>query len=235
MSNKIKFTAYSKMHYDIIPSPEPAASIMPLWWKDMPLYGSGDKLIINNGINNVSGKRCMPMRDAITSGYIIKLWSDVQVVSLSDSEYIPSLNWRSNIPIFEQNTDASKLIKTPNGYYPITFKFLNYWIINTPKGYSTSFYSPVGYENPFKVVPGIVETDKFKTKLPLPMWIKEGFEGVIEKDTPMVQFTPFKRDDWSSSTDYLEDGKHNVLEEKTIRSKLTGYYIKNIWSKKTYE
>lgn len=235
VSNKIKFIALSKKHYDIVGKPTPAESMIPSWWKDMSPYTHGNKLIVESGQNNSSPKRCIPVRDAIVSGYTINLWTDVQVRSLSDSIYKPGLFWKSGIPVFEENTDASKMIQTPSGYCPTTFKFVNYWIITTPKGYSISAQSPAGYDNPLKVVPGIVDTDKYPSRLPFPMWIKEGYEGTLEKGTPLVQVLPFKRESWKSEFDFLEDDEFDVIEETTIKSKLSGFYVKNCWTKKEYK
>jgi hypothetical protein len=65
-------------------------------------------------------------------------------------------------------------------------------------------------------------------------YIREDFEGVILKGTPMLQAIPFKRDNWKSevkapySTKISEEiGRALVNDEKRN-------YLKKFWHKKTY-
>jgi hypothetical protein len=54
--------------------------------------------------------------------------------------------------------------------------------------------------------------------------------------TPMIQIIPFKRDDWSSTFDYYEDGEyHHVIEERNFNSTMIGHYLKNHHSRKKFK
>ena len=85
-----------------------------------------------------------------------------------------------------------------------------------------------------QAIPAIVDSDVSVHDLTVPMWIKEGFEGVVPKGTPLVQVTPFKRVDWEAEFDYFEAGKHDALMDKTVSSTIVNNYVKHVHSKKKY-
>ena len=82
MDKKIKFIAVHDYAWELADKPYPAKNNIPNWWKDMPPFISefdnleGKNFILRNMRNNLSPKKCMPMLDAITSGYIVPLWAD---------------------------------------------------------------------------------------------------------------------------------------------------------------
>ena len=76
-SKKVK--PYIKFHtkedvLNIIPHPVPAAKAMPDWFKKL-------KPQVDNSTTEQAGavKRCMPVLDAVSQGYIIPLWADLHV------------------------------------------------------------------------------------------------------------------------------------------------------------
>ena len=106
----------------------------------------------------------------------------------------------------------------------------------TPKGYSILVTAPFGHRDlPFHVIPAIIDSDRSTLEIVPPMWLKEGFEGIVEKGTPMFQVTPFKRESWESEFSYLENGEFEIKQEKNFNSTLVSHYIKNVWSKKSYK
>lgn len=235
----IEFIALTEFAYKVTQKPYPASSNVPAWWKDMPKYcnerlNKEESLLFYNGTTNLSPKGCVPMLDALTSGYIIPLWADVHIKSLSDSEYIPHLSWRVDGQVFEQNTDRAKLIPAVPGYSNFALKFYNQWSISTPKGYSVRVNAPEGHDLPFYALPAVVDTDKVTLGLPIPVFLKNGFEGVVEAGTPIAKVTPFKREDWKASYSFMKDEEIRIIENNTIRKKISGYYLNNIWSSKKY-
>ena len=80
---------------------------------------------------------------------------------------------------------------------------------------------------------GLVDTDKHENPLNFPFFIKIGFEGIIEKGTPIAQIIPIKRDDWESEKGvYDENQMRNSfyrLKRYAIRS-----YKQQWWTKKNY-
>lgn len=244
MSKKIKFIAVHDYAWELADRPYPAKNNIPQWWKNMPPYivdeenPEGKNFLLRNLRNNLSPKKCMPMLDAVTSGYIIPLWADVFIKSYEDIDnpgYRPSVLWKTTREVFESNIDGSNHLEAPEGYSNL-YKFINLWCVRTPPGYSVRISSPSGYDNlPFKTVDAVVDTDKYDAGLPIPMWLKDGFEGLIERGTPLVQITPFKRENWQSEFDHYPDGVHPMIQEKWLRLNSFGNYIKTQWSKKSYK
>lgn len=244
MSNKITFKAVHSYAYELAERPYPASENIPKWFKSMPQYieneaynPTGSRLLLSDLKSNLSPKRCMPMKDAMSSGYIIPLWADVVVVNMSrDGEtYMPYVSWKTTKEVFETNIDGEHYLEYPEGYAETIFKFLNVWCIKTPPGYSTMITPPAGHNGPLRSLTAVVDTDKYDAALPIPMFIQRGFEGIIKKGTPLVQVTPFKRENWKAEYDLYKDGEFAMKQEKWLRLNAFGNYIKTQWSKKTYE
>lgn len=238
MTKKIIFKALNKEQSIIQDRPYPASQSIPDWFREMTPYEisnnnpDGKRLIIENGISNATFKKCTPLLDGMTSGYIVPLWADVLV----EQQTIPYITWRTKTNIFQLHGTASRMMPAPPGYDQVVFKYLNTWIPITPPGYSMLVISPLGYRGlPFHAIPAVVDTDKSTLELIFPMWIKTGLTGVVEAGTPMVQLIPFKRDEWKAEFDYYEDGEHEVINETNFNKTLVNHYIKKHWSKKTYK
>jgi hypothetical protein len=242
MSKNINFRARSKTEFEVQLKPFPAVKKLPQWFLDMdpyldssnPNFPNDGKLHFRDRTANATFKKCVPLLDGMSAGYIIPLWTDVMVEQEND---FPSIYWKNKFNVFEPHGENSSEIVPPTGYKNYVFKYLNCWIPQTPKGYSCLVVSPLGYGDlPFKVVPAIVDTDSSTLELVFPTWVKEGFEGIVEKGTPMVQIIPFKRDDWNSTFDYYEDGEYqNIIVEKNFNSTMVGHYLKNHHSKKKFK
>jgi hypothetical protein len=240
MSKNINFRARSKTEFNLQLKPYPAVKQLPKWFTDAsPYFGGGvypndGKLHFRNKEANATYKKCVPLLDGLSAGYIIPLWADVQI---EQENGIPMLYWKTDNDLFSQHGPPSKEIPAPTGYDQIVFKYINCWIPQTPKGYSCLVTSPFGYNDlAFEAIPAIVDTDSSTLELVFPMWIKTGFEGIVEKGTPMVQIIPFKRDDWESTFDYYEDGEyHKVIQEKNFNSTMVGHYLKNHHFKKKFK
>ena len=240
MSKNINFRARSKTEFEVQLKPYPAVKQLPEWFtKASPHYGSQKfpndrKLHFRDREANNTYKKCVPLLDSLSAGYLIPLWADVMI---EQGDGFPEIYCKTIDAVFSLHGQPSREIPAPAGYDQVVYKYLNCWIPQTPKGYSCLITSPLGYNNlPFKAVPAIVDTDSSTLELVFPMWVKTGFEGIVEKGTPMVQIIPFKRDDWDSTFDYYEDGQYkNVIEEKNFNSTMVGHYLKNHHSKKKFQ
>jgi hypothetical protein len=241
MSKNINFRARSKTEFEVQLKPYPAVKKLPKWFLDMDPYSdksfnfpNDGKLHFRNRTANATFKKCVPLLDGISSGYIIPLWADVMVEQDND---FPKIYWKTLHDIFSLHGTSSREIPAPTGYDQVVYKYNNCWIPQTPKGYSCLITSPLGHHDlPFKAVSAIVDTDKSTLELVFPMWVKTGFDGIVEKGTPMVQIIPFKRDDWDSTFDYYEDGEYkSIVEEKNFNSTMVGHYLKNHHSKKKFK
>ena len=234
MSKKIKFMAVDEFRFDTQLKPYPASKALPQWWKDVnPYWGEEQSVkVFPNGHTNASFKKCTPMFDSLTAGYILPLWTDVYV---SNENGIPSIEWQTITPPFGTHGEL-KSIEAPLGYSNFIFKYSYTWMPITPPGYSVLITNPIGYKNlPFHAVTGIIDSDVSRGENAPPVWLKEGFTGIVEKGTPMVQIIPFKRDDWESEFDCYKNNEFKKNEEKTFSSTILNHYKKFIWSKKSYK
>lgn len=240
MSKNINFKARSKTEFDVQLKPYPAVKQLPKWFTEAEPYANltgypeNNKLHFRNRIANTTYKKCVPLLDGLSAGYIVPLWSDVMV---EQENGFPEIYWKTVKNVFSLHGTSSTEIPAPPGYQQVVYKYHNCWIPQTPKGYSCLIISPLGYNDlAFKAIPAIVDTDSSSLELVFPMWVKENFEGIVEKGTPMVQVIPFKRDDWDSTFDYYEDGEYiNIIEEKNFNSTMVSHYLKNHHSKKKFK
>jgi len=241
--NKIKFIAEDEYFNKVLEWPSPASNFIPQWWKDFELYRympgneDGKKLIVRDGVSNATPRKCPPMLDAINSGYIVPLWSDVQIMSNS-SDGLAYINWRVQKPVFEIHGYQAEKIGTPPGYCKNVFKYCSGMYIETPPGYSILVVPPLGYRDlPIQVVPGIVDADqKNNINSLFPCWIRSGLEDeIIEKGTPIAQIIPFKREDWKMETGHLKNGESIARIDASFGSNLINHYMRNIRQHKSYK
>lgn len=227
---KITFTNISD--YADLEVPKPASRYIPEWYKEMQSYMNGKRQPMGNGTNSATIKKCMPVFDAITSGYIIELPADVYV-SQRDGEpwYEWSLFTMIQFHPVEQAPSHPKRNDMPQ--YP---KFTNLWSIETPPGYSCLFVQPFHREAPFTILPGIVDTDSYTPPVNFPFVLNNrNFEGIIPKGTPIAQVIPFKRDSWQ-----IDIGdKKNFNKQFNVAHKINQTFFdayKNLfWNKKEYK
>jgi hypothetical protein len=242
MSKNINFRARSKTDFEVQLKPYPAVKKLPKWFLDMDPYADKSnqstpddgKLHFRSRNANATFKKCVPLLDGMSAGYIVPLWADVMV---EQENGIPLIYWKTYQDVLSIHGESSRNIVPPPGYQNIVYKYNNCWIPQTPKGYSCLITSPIGHHDvPLKAIPAIVDTDRSTLELVFPMWVKEGFEGIIEKGTPLIQIIPFKRDDWESTFDYYEDNEYYTkIEERNFNGTMIGHYLKNHHSKKKFK
>jgi hypothetical protein len=237
---EIKFIAWNEYAWKNVPKPFPASQAVPDWWKNespfvkTPDNPEGKKLSIHNRIANYSFKKCTPMLDTLTSGYLVPLWSDVLIDSTPEG---PKISWRVLPDVFEMHGTSAWGVERPPGYSKVVFKYMTQWNIATPPGYSVLITSPYGYRkaNPFKIIDAVFDGDKSQHEIILPCWIQEGFEGIVERGTPMAQIIPFKRTDWKVAFDYHTQEEHLTIMDRTVRATIWNNYLRNSHSKKSYK
>jgi hypothetical protein len=122
-------------------------------------------------------KKCTPLLDGLSAGYIIPLFADVMV---EQENGLSEIYWKTFNNVFQLHGSSSREIPAPVGYDQRVYKYLNCWIPQTPKGYSCLIISPLGYNDlPFKAIPAVVDSDSSTLELAFPMWIKSVFEGIV--------------------------------------------------------
>jgi len=213
-----------------IEQPQPASKVIPNWYKNMDSYIGGEKKPDGYGGTTATIKRCIPVFDAITAGYIITSPADVYV-SIKDEQQF--FEWSAlgliNFHPIEQAPEHPN--RKPHAYP----KWMNHWAIKTPKGYSTLFVQPFHRESIFTILPGIVDTDTFTALINFPMVINDpNFEGIIPKGTPIAQVIPFKRENWKMQIGSKKELKEKEVVKQKLTTKFFDRYKSMFWSKKEY-
>lgn len=231
---ELKMTNNRKIKYavsdDSFPRIAPIKQIVPQWYKDSPMYTEGKSLRFLP-VTNKTMKACVPFLDSLTTGYYIPLQSDILV------EYIDkkiSLSWGQGNPVGMRESSIASTLPTPTGYDNTHFFWSLPSIIQLPKNYSALFTHPLNrFDLPFVTTSGIVDGDFIMSAGKYPFFIKENFEGIIPRGTPIAQIIPFRTENWVSEEDtsLIEKG---ITETNRARSKIIGWYKHNGWVRKSY-
>jgi len=196
----INFYPVKEYYDEIFDKPVSSKDIIPQWYRNQNRYTDGVKVLIpETGTYNTTIKACMPIFDLMTAGYIIKTPADIHVSINEDGS--PNFSWAINdyTCIESHGPLQYDSFKIPNEFHQIGFKFINPWITQTPKGYSSIFMSPILRDDlPFQSLPAIVDTDNHPIPVNFPFFLRKDFQGIITAGTPMIQIIPFKRDSWIS-------------------------------------
>lgn len=229
MTQVIKFHAQDEYVDKVKLRPVPASKMLPDWFKNMPPY-SDNKLKFTPH-PNITARRCAPLLDGLVSGYIMPLWSDIEVSQVGGKPYI---KWISEYPVVDVwSAEQSATYEPPEGFDNSVFKYFHGWIPETPRGYSCLITHPIGYPNlPIKSITGVIDSDILKTEANSPFVVKKGFEGLIKRGTPMFQIIPFKRDEWKAEFDVMKDKEYMFMLER-LRTKMISSYS-SIRHKKVY-
>jgi hypothetical protein len=227
---KIDFLPSNQQVSDNVSIPEPAKNLLPEWYKrsavkPLPLnVDEADSL--PKGL-----KSCTPFLDALTSGYIQKTWCDI-IIDFTDEVF--TYRCGDNPLIMESRKSVNLPIS--ERFYPIEFAWLMPWIPKTPKGYSVMCTHPHNrIDLPFTTLTGIIDSDEFNHVGfgKFPFYIERGFKGIIPAGTPIIQFTPFKRDDWDSTAQPYQHETQMKKEYSYFREYFSIYRNK-FWKKKNY-
>lgn len=213
-----KITFKSKEVSLDLSQPRPAYKTIPDWYREAPGVVNGHETI----------KKCVPFLDAMMAGYSVVTTADVYYDS-GEFQEIGKLKMVST-----HFKDQLEGFKVPSEYDKTPYKWTNFFVINTPKGYSTLFTHPLNrLDLPFYSLGGVVDTDRFPVEVNFPFFMKKDFVGIIPAGTVIAQAIPFKRENWESKYD-PNDQAEVPVETYTMHNPPFGYYKKNFWSKKKY-
>jgi len=194
-------------------TPKPASKFIPDWYKNLDSYLNGKKAPTGSGTSAATAKRCMPIFDAISAGYIIVSPADVYV---SQRDGQPYYEW-ANFGLIQFHPKEQAPEHPHRGGAEAFPKWINHWAIKTPKGYSTMFVAPFHRESVFNILPGIVDTDTYTAPINFPFTLNDQkFEGIIPAGTPIAQVIPFKREGWEMGI----GGEKEFIEQAQVTNKL---------------
>lgn len=224
-----KITFINTNNIDLKYQPVPASQMIPEWYRNTMSYIDGKKKPDGDGGNTATIKKCIPVFDAITSGYLIVSPADIYVSKKDD---IMWYEWASGFKVeFHPVVQALNHPARKDAPYP---KWINPWGIVTPSGYSCLFTQPKHRDLPFTILDGIVDTDTYHSPVNFPFQLNDlSWEGLIPAGTPIAQVIPFKREQWKIqlSNDIDKPEKSHRL----LRSKFFDSYKNQFWHRKEYK
>lgn len=182
---------------EILPEPLPAARALPGWLRDMPSSVAAPSL---GGAEVRTLKHCPPLIDALSLGILLPLAADLEVGAAG-------ISWDWSPPVIPDQL----LSRSPVGLHvpeqaegaplPLmgnaAIKFMNYWTLEAPEGWSILFTHPMNREDlPFRTLSGVVDCDGFAdgyVHFPA-IWTDPEFRGVLPAGTPVAQAIPVPRE-----------------------------------------
>lgn len=216
-NQKIKFTS-THPHLQLN-APTPATKAVPNSYRKMPGVIEGGMTV----------KKCVPFLDSLTSGYTFYLSADV------DYSYEKGFQQFAVVPTVTLH-DKKQLqgVELTPEFDTQPYKWENFFVTRTPKGYSTLFMHPANrLELPFFTLTGIVDTDMHDVPVNFPFLMKKDFKGVIPAGTPLIQAIPFKREDWTHDLD-VKNGHTPKMNLSEMHNPPFNFYKRHWWERKSF-
>lgn len=217
--------------------PSPAIKNIPHWYKKTKSFYGDKKMKIENGIANLTIKKCIPVFDAMTMGYIIYTHKDIYVYFNENGSNFASFGKDPATDVISMHPNEQAEIHPFSNKMPYP-KINNYWAIRTSKGYSSLFVPPMHNPNGiFNILPGVVDTDRYAAPVNFPfVLINPTFEGIIPAGTAVCQVIPFKRDNFlmKIKQDPESVEKAHIFLNKIYPIKFMNNYKKRFWEMKKY-
>jgi hypothetical protein len=226
--------------FSVIPPPIPARKILPEWYKHLP-----PKIRKEDKLNNSTIKRCAPFLDAMTLGWIIPLAADVEIVTDDKYQLAFKHSFYKNM-VESHGATQVNADNHPNPHSPKPpMKFLNYWYIKIPKGYSALFIPPLNRADPrFECISGCVDDGYMGNEnleyINFPFFFHQpNYTGIVKAGTPLVQMIVFPRDDKAIKSCNKVKARPIKSKEKDLvnrtrrrRSSHESYYRDKLWNRK---
>lgn len=238
----IRFYPFSETTASFVPKPIPASRVVPHWYKSQPGNKGDDEMIPKGGMAASTIKRCMPIFDAMTAGYMIVAPCDIHL----DATNPEKLEWQVPAQLMSLKADlfathAPEQYENypidPEQYHKQLLRILPTWSVGTDEGYSVLFTNPYHTDSsPLWAFTGLIDTDGFISEGHVSFLVKKGFKGVIKQGTPLYQLIPFRREDWEA--EYVSPEKARPVVEKqrfNLRSTFMNGYKNKFRSKKEYK
>jgi hypothetical protein len=202
--------------------PRATKSFTPDWFKQIPSQKSlNNSESVFNETKTV--KICPSFPDYFSQGYVIPMWADTTLKyqtdidtweyrcgQLGDSPYKIEVHGH---PQYLDYAPSSNFLGKKSDFM---FKFISPWELKTPEGYSVlqlpMFYH---FDDNFSVLPGIIDTDIHHTINQQVTYHGDGSEIFIKKGTPLVQYIPFKRDQYELVVKEM-DQEYLKIREKML-------------------
>lgn len=219
---------------EFIDYPVPAVTQIPEWYKAAPrlTFGSEPKIQNDEQKGNLGVKYCMPFLDSMSTGYMALLWQDMVIEQTASG---PKFTWAVDPQIVDgREMDGMETLPVPFAHNPKQFIWRQPFSVLVPEGYSVLYTHPLNrYDLPFVTLTGIHDSDSLMPPGNFPFYLRDGFEGLIPKGTPLFQIIPFKREEWVGVGSKEISDKAQTRGTKSV-TMLSGYYKKYFWHRKSY-
>jgi hypothetical protein len=233
MKKIIKYSSYFNFYENMF---IPAKNNIPEWYKNtkndyIVESTKNPRAFLNK--DNKNFKMCVPFLDSFLTGYLVSCPVDILVSH--DDLGNPTLNWNIDERFVDYRENQSATIPTPPGCHTHNFVWVFPLAFKLPEGYSALITHPLNrYDLPFVTISGIVDDNYAMGYGNYPFFVKENFNGIIKKGTPIAQIIPFKRESWSSKYD-MSVSQEAELNNRKSGTVFSGWYKNTIWKKKEYE
>jgi len=215
-------------------APKPARTCLPNWFTKTKT-NIPSKTKYSGRSAGLTIKKCMPVMDAMSIGYILFTPTDLHVERTEDGRTL--FSWPSNTVLAFQDLEQAEHYPGQEGRTGDYPKWVHPWGIKTPKGYSSLFLPPMHHGSTFRILEGLVDTDTYTDSVSLPFLLLDpNFTGLIPAGTPMAQVIPIKREAFKHTVSSLEElkYKHPLHTRRKLWSKFYSSYREQFWSKKEY-
>lgn len=186
--------------------PIPAKSRLPHWYKDQAGY---------NHFNHPTIKRCMPIFDAMSAGYLLLSPANITVDSTNPAGlFVESDDDFGGMLISQHDIHQYDKYPTPVGYHRHLLRIHPLWAVQTPSGYSALFTNPI-HSNTENLIAlsGIIDTDNFISDGHLSFYVKDNSIIKISKGYPLVQVIPIKREEWEAGFGTVDEATFTVEKQ----------------------
>lgn len=194
-----------------------ASDVMPEWYKKIPMrFNIGAK-------EDLTIKACVPFLDSISTGYFLVTTQDYHFGTNEDGSYF----FKSERVVDKKGDyyismhPGIQIDGMPTGkeFLEYVFKWDNPYLIKTPKNYGILFVSPINRTDlPFQSFSGFVDTDKFFMPVLFPFMMKNNFQGLIPKGTPVIQIIPIEMKEWKF-IEKINPPDHFIHEMNYVKNK----------------
>lgn len=204
--------------------PKPAHKYIPEWYEDLDYEK-------DTGHFNRTVKSCIPFMEAMTVGWIVPIPHDIKLRFGEDGLSIT----------IEENAEMlapHEMDQMGGDDHPMLpgalLKFRTPWVARTPDGYSTLLVPPINRaERRWRPYSGIVDTDEYATTINAPsLWTQPGYEGTIERGTPLLQAIPFKREAVGldgRARDATASERQHITQQGGTLDETESAYQENFW------
>jgi hypothetical protein len=212
--------------------PKPASKCLPEWYCNTESYIKNNKNASDPANTTSTIKKCLPVFDSLTAGYILFTQVDIWVSQIEGGQ---DYTWSAQNALNFHDKKQVNLYPNFVEQNPIP-KFMNPYIVETPIGWSSLFVPPMHNPNPyFTILPAIVDTDKHKSCVNFVFKLNSSdYEGLIPAGTPMAQVIPIKRNNWKMKKGGEKEMNENINIINKINTKFFDRYKTFFWTRKSY-